>query len=205
MTESDAVPGVPASGAEQATPDGTPHHHPQPLAWPTLSTPRLSIELLTEVYDTHLDALNDRYHMRFSEQRRVVHTKDIQRVYISTVGDESEQPEQQWMTLLDLKIKQGHTLGSMSCRYDQNNRVANIGIMIIPSMTAKFYGYEAWFEVMSHLLKHDYKVEAGCRSDHTAMRRIMERSGMLHEGTLLDHFLLEDGSRANCLLYGRCP
>ena len=191
MTDPDAA--VPP--AEQATPAGTPHH-PQPLAWPII-TSRLFIRPMIAVWDQHVDALNDKYHMRFSEQRFIDHTRMTQRRYIDSAPGKLLLP-------LDLATAV-ESIGSMSCHLDFNNRVVNLGIMIIPTQAKQRYGFEAWSYVMQRWLRDDWKVEAGCRGDHYAMRSIMVRSGMLHEGTLLNHFLLEDGSRANCLLYGRCP
>lgn len=198
MTSSDAA-GVPPPSplpAEQTTPADA--SHPTP-GWSSLSTPRLLIVPLRIVWDNHVTALNDKHHMRFSEQRRKHHSRHSQEEYIHSANNN--------LLLLDLRRHQQtlKSIGSMSCHLDHDNKRVDLGIMIVPAECGKDYAREAWQAVMLDWLCRDYKVEGGCMASNFAMRDIMYRNMMVLEGTRVGHFLLENGTRADAVCYGRVP
>lgn len=198
MNSSNAAGATPPSPqpAEQTTPAPSPSTSP---GWSSLSTQRLLIVLLRIVWDSHVSALNDKHHMRFSEQRRKHHSRHTQEEYIHSANKD--------LLLLDLRKPQQifASVGSMSCWLDHDNKRVDLGIMIVPSECGKNYAMEAWTAVMNYWLGRGYKVEGGCMADNFAMSYIMYKSGMTLEGTRIGHFLLDDGTRAAVLLYGRVP
>lgn len=195
-SESNAVASVP-SAAEQATPVTTPPSAPP--GWPPLQTKRLVVLPLNICWGSHVRALNDKEHMRYSEQRRRFHDRETQYAYLESANER--------LLLLDLQERSPilYSIGSMSCHIDPDNKVVDLGIMIIPSEANKGYGTEAWRAVMNEWLKRSYKVEAGCMYNNFPMRDVMIECGMEYEGTRARHYLLEDGTRTDWVLYGRAP
>jgi RimJ/RimL family protein N-acetyltransferase len=155
----------------------------------------LTIKPLTSAYPHHIDALNDKAYMRYSEQRHVSHDHATQEVYLRTAGPDC--------ILLDLVIVDA-SVGSMSCYLDHLNRVCDLGIMICPEFVKLGYGAEAWAAVMDHWLKRDWKVEAGMMVRNLRMVRICALTGMEFEGIRRRHFRVDDDFDG-LMMWGRTP
>jgi len=154
---------------------------------------------LNIAWPSHVAALNDREHMRWSEQRRLVHSKETQRGYIASANE--------YFVLLDLQRAESlvTSVGSMSCVIDRDNRVVNMGIMVIPGECNKGYGKEAWTAVMNYWLTGGgmVRVEAGMMADNFAMRDLCSSTGMEYDGTKLSYFQINDNSRQDMVMFGK--
>jgi RimJ/RimL family protein N-acetyltransferase len=217
-----ALPGTKRSGFKKKM-DGTVEHRNNHRKYFTLKTVGLenlsgthsarSYRTLTDgvvlvrhyasVDHAVLKALNDKEHMKYSEQRHRDHTVGSQRRYLDDMlfgGNLALgifiQNNEEYTTLV----------GTMGCTTDRNNELLDMGIMMLPGHTGKGYALCAWRLVLKWALDHEggafQKVEAGCHADNSAMRTICERTGMEFEGTRLQHFLNKDGTRSNLLFWG---
>ena len=162
-----------------------------------LETEWLRIVQLTYAYPSHIAALNNQQHMRYSEQRHTIHDQASQEVYIRSVTPDK--------VLLDLCHREaGESIGSMSCYLDWLHRTCDMGIMVIPSWTNRGLGREAWGAVMDYWLGRGFKVEAGMMAGNHAMIALCETTGMKYEGERDNHFQV-NGRPMGLVLYGRSP
>lgn len=175
--------------------------------WPNLfevRTERLAISRMEFVNKTHLEAMNNKVHMRFSEQRRKKHTITTQREAIRR-SQLSTQTEHPWL-LCRIRTHEGDLVGSMGCDIDVPNKLVDLSIMILPEHTKKGYGLEAWKAMLDYWLDPERggmdKVEAGHAGSNNAMEMICLRS-MFSEGCRHNHFLMEDGSRVSMVMWGK--
>jgi RimJ/RimL family protein N-acetyltransferase len=153
---------------------------------------------------SHLQALNDREHMRYSRQRDGRHTAETQRLYIDTAAAND-------LVLLDiLADKKGRvrpkTVGFLACHLDRINRTMDMELMILPAACDKRYGVEAWQAVMDYWLSHGVaKVEAGLMASNFAMRSICNNTSMKYEGIRRAHFHIGAPAvpRDDLILYGK--
>lgn len=169
-----------------------------------LITPRLELRPILGPA-THRDHnlfvkwLNDPEVVKYSEQRHKVHTAETQTDYwysSATVDPNS---------IHSIYLRDGEKpIGSISAAIDQNNDIANVGIMVGDrAAQGHGYGFEAWECVCNYLFieRGIRKIEAGCMVVNTPMNRICVKYGMRLEAVVLDHFLL-DGKPVAMHLYG---
>jgi RimJ/RimL family protein N-acetyltransferase len=139
--------------------------------------------------------LNDPDVTRYSEQRHRKHTTTSQRIYISMLS-----PPHKY-----LEIRSGDSpIGTITAYVDQNNDVADVGILIgEKSLWGKGYGAEAWKVFCDHLLGNGIrKVECGCMSVNFGMKHICRKTGMQYEGRRFAHFLVGQDT-VDMLTFGR--
>lgn len=145
----------------------------------------------------HVDWLNNPQVTRFSEQRHRQHTLMSQVEYLAAIPDGS------YIWLLRLR-EQILDIGTITAYVDENNKVANMGIMI--GNTAAWghgYGAEAWAAVMAWLFRNGIrKIECGCMEANKAMAKLAAKVGMSPEGMIDNHFLL-DGEPQALFLFGK--
>ncbi|MBF0155588.1 MAG: GNAT family N-acetyltransferase [Magnetococcales bacterium] len=137
--------------------------------------------------------LNDRALMRFSEQRHHVHTLESCRTFWNSF---SGTPHRFW-AIVELLRGVGH-IGNISATIDPNNGLADVALLIgATECRGLGYGLEAWRAVCDHLLARGdiRKVTAGTLTGNEAMRCIMERSGMIPDGTRSRHYIAEGVER----------
>jgi RimJ/RimL family protein N-acetyltransferase len=148
------------------------------------------------VTQQHVDWLNDRAVVKYSEQRHVEHTTDTQVDYLRWLNRTNALA---WL----IRIKDAD-IGTIFANVDMPNQVADLGILIGHRPAWKRgYGFEAWSVTMEHLFSIGIrKVEAGCMADNAGMRAIMLKSSMSMEGCRFNHFL-RDGVPEHMLLFGR--
>jgi ribosomal-protein-alanine N-acetyltransferase len=86
---------------------------------------------------------------------------------------------------------------------DHHHRRAEIGFLFRRSAWGQGYAHEAAARVIRHAFE-DLALErlwARAHAGNTASRRLLERLGFAHEGTLKGH-VLREGERRDCVLYG---
>ena len=167
---------------------------------PTLSTERLILAQLTSAKPRHVAWLNDPEVVAFSEQRHKQHTVKTCQSYITSFQGHF------WAIKL---VSIGLHIGNITAACDQNNNVAEIGILIGEKTHWKNgYGREAWQAVSDWLLDKGggavRKLEGGCMSTNVAMRRIFEQTRFEYEGERKAHFV-NGVTTVGKVLYGRFP
>lgn len=152
-----------------------------------IQTPHL--DLLPYRYDRittkHLEWLNDKNLMRFSEQRHFTHTRKTQEFYLMNF------PKESFIWLIRYHRKEPlMDIGTITAMVDPFNGLADMGILIGDGHQGKGYGLEAWEGVMKFLIEGNIrKIECGCRADNEAMKRLATKAGMKEEGRRWSHFL----------------
>lgn len=167
---------------------------------PTLSTGRLTLRALTKASARQVGWLQDHDVTRHSEQRLKEHSLHSQQRYIASFTGRSHI----WGLYL---VESGNHIGNLTASYDEQNNIADIGIMIgETSFWGRGYGFEAWLTACNWLLDRDggniRKLEAGCMRSNEAMAKIIRRAGFKQEGERLNHFLVA-GAPISALLFGR--
>ncbi len=143
--------------------------------------------------------LNDREVVQFSEQRHKKHTVESQLDYWKSPAT----VEPNFVRIIELQ--ENYAIGSISVTVDQNNNVADVGILIgNKSHWGRGFGYETWECVCNYLFaeKGIRKIEAGCMATNKAMRRICEKFLMFEEGTRTNHFMV-NGEPVSMIMYGK--
>lgn len=174
-----------------------------------IRTERLFIEPFTvdnpppdHVIDKHIEWLNNKELMQFSEQRHDSHNKHSQMYYYDGYG------RMLWNIRTDEPPTD--TIGTITAETNEFNNIADLGIMIGFGFAGLGYGTEAYDAVSNWLLLNKFvrKVEGGCMSLNTGMIRIFEKSGFKQEGIREQHFLVNTGLEygpisIDCLLFGK--
>ena len=145
-----------------------------------------SAEFLTPRY---VGWLNDPETVRYSEQRHRRHTLESCARYAASMEGT---PHHFWAVVAHDPAL-GH-IGNMTATVDDNNRVADLAIMIGErSARGRALGLEAWVRACDFLLGAGgmRKVTAGTMSINAPMLGIMRAAGMIEEGRRARHFLHE--------------
>lgn len=174
--------------------------------------------LLTETYrvvSDHVNWLNDKELMKFSNQQFIDHDYDTQYQFLCNANINGTP------LVYDIRIKEepapgggivtmsgvtgvGPSVGSLHIHVDARHSRADLGIMIGPEHQKHGYGFEAWkgatdfcFFKLGLL-----KLEAGCVPENTPMLNILLRQGWEPEGERRSHFAY-GGKRYSVVHYGR--
>ena len=166
------------------------------MAKNTLTTDRLLLVPFEarHLTETYVGWLNDKQHMRFSEQRHRDHTIASCRAYVASF---ERSPNHLWAIEHD-----GQHVGNISVSIDANNGVADIGLLVGRDCAGKGYGGEAWTAVLQWLLAqpHIRKVTGGCLRPNQGMIAIMEHASMQPDGVRHDHYIV-DGEPVDVVYY----
>ncbi len=161
------------------------------MAEVSLQTERIDIVPFSNnhITESYLSWLNDKSLMKYSEQRYYLHTKASSENYLSSF---SGSPNYFW-ALLD-RQNSGALIGSMTAYIDENNNIADIGIMLGSKRRRRSgMAFEAWCTVQQWLLNDlgIRKVTAGTLAVNKAMIAIMKKSGMIGDGVRKSHYINE--------------
>ncbi len=115
----------------------------------------------TDVQPQHIEWLNDKHLMRYSEQRHITHTKESVEAYRDSV-------DHMWGVWAG-----GSFVGTVAATIDRPNDVVDLGIL------APGHGEAAWRKALERLKGHRMIV-AGCMEGNAAMRKIRERTMTFH-------------------------
>lgn len=167
---------------------------------PTISTNRLSLRPLTKATVRQVAWLLNPAVVKYSEQRHESHSLKSQLRFVDSFSGRSHL----WGVHLALT---GDHIGNLTARYDDNNGVADVGIMIgDTNCWGLGMGGEAWKAACFWLLDQNCgnirKLEAGCMRENEAMMKIIRATGFTEEGERKNHFLL-DGRPVGMVLFGR--
>jgi RimJ/RimL family protein N-acetyltransferase len=164
---------------------------------PALESARLVLVPYTRslVAQEHIDWLNDRELMQYSEQRHHTHSLRSEYLWLDSFSPDSHI----WL------IRCGRDdIGTITAMRDRTNQTADMGILVGDELyRSSGYGAEAWQRVMRYLFEDGVrKVTCGCRGDNWRMRRLALAVGMQLEAEIEGHFLTESGPQA-AAFYGR--
>jgi len=144
----------------------------------------------------HLEWLNDKELMKYSEQRHQEHTRKTQEEYLNNF------PEGSFIWLIQRKQEPIMDIGTITAYVDPYNGVADMGILIGHGHQSKRYGQEAWNSVRDFLLRGNIrKITCGCRSDNMPMRNIAHHAGFSFEGCRQNHFLDDNDNPHDLMQY----
>lgn len=144
--------------------------------------------------------LNDRQLMQYSRQRFLTHTPESCRAFADSYTDG---PHYFWGIVAEDPWL-GH-IGNLTANVDVHNRVADLTILVGEAKAqGKGFGLSAWSTAMSWLLGPAgfRKVAAGTMAINTPMLRIMQKSGMVEDGSRRRHFLYQD-HEVDCIMYAK--
>lgn len=150
---------------------------------PEIYTERLTLRPFSErdLTPEYVAWLNDPEVVRFSEQRHKTHTLESCREYMESFDDS---PNHFWAIGRTLRPDGNALIGTMTAYVDQDNNVADLGIMIGDKpVWGQGLGTEAWKAVCAQLFADGVrKVAAGTLETHHAMRAIFRKAGMEDDG-----------------------
>jgi RimJ/RimL family protein N-acetyltransferase len=141
---------------------------------------RLQSFTADDVTPEYLGWLNDPVTMRYSNQRFRRHTRESSLAYLESFGGSPN------LFLSVRRRSDGLAVGTMTAYLAEPHGTADMGILIGErSCWGQGYGLDAWQSLLNWLLRDCglRKVTAGTLDCNTAMLRLMEKSGMHHEGS----------------------
>lgn len=159
---------------------------------PVIETARLTIEPFDP--DRHLTErnvrwLNDPVIVRFSEQRRRVHTLESCRSYAATFAGT---PHHYWA--LVVKGSTEGPFGTLNAYVNEAQSTADLGILVGESAAqGRGLATEAWLGVCDFLFRSRglRKLTAGALAANAPMLRLMDRAGMVPDGRRIRQMLWE--------------
>lgn len=153
----------------------------------------------SDIGDTYINWLNDKYLMRYSNQRFLQHDKQSCKKYLGSFKG----TKNSFLKISD--ISSGVMIGTFTIYRNFFHRTADIGILIgDASFSRKGFGSDAWTAALNYLLFNERvrKVTAGASSLNLAMINMMHKSGMHLECTRVNQEVI-DGFLTDVLLYAR--
>jgi ribosomal-protein-alanine N-acetyltransferase len=141
----------------------------------------LSLRPFTEadITPAYLSWLNDPVTTRYSNQRFATHTRESSLRYLQTFTGSPN-------LFLAVDAHDGRTVGTMTAYIAPAHGTADMGILIGERLVwGRGVGLDAWTTLMNWLLTERglRKITAGAVACNAGMLRVMEKSGMHHEGS----------------------
>ena len=165
-----------------------------------IKTRRLLISHFTEQDISHeyIKWLNSPVTMKYSNQRFKKHTEESCMYYLRSFKNTANS----FLKITQIEAQQ--MVGTATIYTNEQHKRADIGLLIGTNYSGMGYGSEAWNAIVQNLRKTEriQKLTAGTASVNIAMRRIIEKSGFLHEATLKSHEIIE-GNRVDIYFYSQ--
>lgn len=156
----------------------------------------VTLELFDEKHigEEYLDSINDKEHMRFSEQRHRSHDSRTAMAHILAQREAGN-------FFLAVRINDVH-IGNIGVDLDRTNRRANISILIFKGAVGAGYGKKAFAAAIEFCknLNGVSKIEAGTMADNFSMIALMTHAGMQPDGMRARHYF-SDGVMVDCVYY----
>ena len=152
--------------------------------------------IYSDISTEYISWLNDKKIVRYSNQRFVNHNLNSVTEYFNSF----KSGPNFFLTIEDLRTKQ--PVGTMTLHVQPFHRTVDVGILL--GKQGNGFGKEAWCLVIGWLIEvcRVRKVTAGSLSCNHAMVRLMESSGMHHDGTRISHELV-DNTPQNIVYYAK--
>ena len=159
-----------------------------------LELARLNVE--SKFINEIVNWLNDKNHMKFSNQRFNFHTVDTQLEYISN----SQKSGNQYLA----GIINEQLIGTSSVIFHNPHKVAEIGILISNKETYKGIGSTLFNAVEDYVIKNFAiaKIRGGCVNENIGMKKIFEKNDYILEATLKKEEII-DNRRTDLLVFSK--
>ena len=169
-----------------------------PIAAMDIATARLMLISTYRVVEKHLEWLNDKELMKWSEQRYRTHTIATQGAFLDQARDADNPLVWDIRFPPQTSARPGQSIGSLHAYYDERHRRVDLGIMLGPNYHGDGYAAEAWSAVCNYLAtKHSMrKFEASFVDGNLPILKMLMRLGWRPECRREDHFIIDGESRA---------
>lgn len=161
-------------------------------AMPTLATPRLRLRMFTEADAEDVWAYASDPEVSRWVQWDTHRTRDDTRAFLRWTIEAYERPEPSTWAIED--ASSGRVIGSIGwASWHPVHGRGEIGYVLRRDAWGRGLATEAVRAVLRHgFAAHDlHKITAYCHVRNAASRRVLERVGMVHEGTLREHLFLK--------------
>jgi len=167
-----------------------------------LRTARLLLRPLTAAdADALFAIMSDEKTMRFWDWPALRQPETVAEIVVGQLDDMAQGRAIYWAALLDNAL-----IGSCDLsEIDRRQRRAEVGFLFDRAHWGQGFAAEAMTAVVGHgcgTLGLE-RLWARCHAGNAASRRLLEKLGFAHEGTLRGH-VLREGVRRDCAIYGRC-
>ena len=150
-----------------------------------------------QITPEYLSWLNDKEHMKFSNQRHSSHTHESALRYLESFVYSDNY-------FLGIESKENQLMGTCTVYYDSHNHVANMGLLISPTASNKGVATAVFRTLLANLptLLRLNKITAGTCEANIQMLKVIEKSGMTFEYRCRKEFL-SDGKYLDNLMYAK--
>lgn len=147
-----------------------------------------------DISDNYLDSLNDKNHVRHSQQRLIDHSVASCKEYILS--------EKRSGNLFLAARFSGKHVANIGVKVDYVNRLANVSIFVFKSFAGSGFGSVVFSAAVEMCCEAGFfqKIEAGTMASNGAMLTLMKKAGMQEDGVRKNH-LLGDGKFEDCVFY----
>lgn len=140
--------------------------------------------------------LNNKEHLKYSNQRHIEHDDNSQLNYIRKIIQSGGSYLVFW--------ENGDLVGTASISVNKHINLSEIGILISPIKKGQGYGKRVFGSALEFCIEtiRPFKIRCGCSSENVAMQKILLNSRFQLEAILIgeeDH----NGSRADLVLYSK--
>lgn len=143
---------------------------------------------LSDITAEYISWLNNPHVVKYSNQRFFLHTEQSCRKYFDSFANTEN------LFISIRRQSDDMAVGTMTAYLSPHHNTADIGIMIgVRDVWGQGIGQDAWDTLLKWLIheRRLRKVTAGTLQSNQAMIKLMERSGMIKEGTLAEQELLD--------------
>ena len=147
-----------------------------------------------DISNDYLDSLNDKYHVRYSQQRLIDHSAASCKEYILA--------EKRSGGLFLAARVSGKHVANIGVNIDFVNRLANVSIFVFKSFAGGGVGSLVFSAAVKMCCEAGFfqKIEAGTMASNKAMLSLMRKAGMQEDGIRKSH-LLGEGRFEDCVFY----
>ena len=126
-----------------------------------------------DIHESYLSTLNDKAYMKYSRQRRMVHTRQTACKYISDLR------ESQGEIFACIDRSSLDLVATVTVRFSEDDAEAHMGLMTLKSHRGTGRGLESWTTVLKWVCEMPSidTVRAGTHAGNGPMRKILIRSG----------------------------
>jgi len=147
-----------------------------------------------DIKKEHVDTLNDKEYLKYSQQRFYKHTKESINKYICSQNKLGNY-------FLKAVVKHNH-VGNIGIKINRFDKIANLSILIFKNYCASGFGKRI-FKCSLNLcykIKYIEKIEAGTYANNKAMIALMKSSKMKKDGIRKSHHVFQ-GKRVDCVYF----
>jgi len=172
-----------------------------------ISTTRLVLIASYKAVQEHVEWLNDKKLMRWSEQRYNTHNLFTQQYFLDKAAADGNPLVWDILRYEDLDGRPnyiGRIIGSLHAYCNERHRRVDMGIMLGPQYHGNGYAAEAWDAACKYLAaKHGMrKFEAGFADGNVPILKMLTRLGWAPECRRENHFII-DGESYGLVQFGK--